>query len=340
MKVLPQIDSSKSKRVDLDVKDKKILHYLSGDARAPLSEIAKKVKLSRDSVQYRLNSLESKGVLKKTRTVVNTSKLGYESYHIFLRLNNPKEEIERKFIQSIKDLPFVRAIIKVYGSYDFEIALIAKGIQEFDNIINLIIEKAGDNLRDYEIIILTNNYVSRSFPKNFIKEDKNQDFIKKKHKVIESNKIDSKDIEIIKVIRDDARIPLIDISKKVKLSPDAVSYRLKNLYGNFIISYIPTINYNSIGYSINIVLLNLIPLNKENEKKLADFLNSNSNILWASKSIGKYNTIIYTCTRYDSYLQSTISELRSLFPKNIINYDSFLAAVEYKYTYAPDCLFK
>jgi len=123
------------------------------------------------------------------------------------------------------------------------------------------------------------------------------------------------------------------------LSQDAVSYRLKKLMENIIVDFIPAINYRPLGYTIHAILLNISPLDKETDKKLGNFLSNNENVLWAVKTIGRFNLLAYICTRKESELQDTINQLRSMFPEQIKHYESLLGFDIHKYTYAPDCLF-
>lgn len=341
MKVLPSLGVSGEKEeiANLDLRDKKILLMLSQNARTPLSKIAKVANLSRDSIKYRIQGYEKKGVIKKSRTLVDVSKLGYDSYHIFLRLNNPSQESERKIIESLKNLPYVRAILKFHGSYDFEIAVIAKNIAEFDQELEEIIGKTKNYLQDYEILIITKSYRVGQFPNKFIKSIDTKSLYSKAAKKESDYKPDKKDLEIIKVMRDNAQLSLLEIGDKVKLSPDAVSYRLKKMEDSIIIAFVPVINYQALGYSVHALLLNISGLDKDREKKIAEFMKTNQNILWAVKTVGRYNVLAYVCTENERELQDTINELRNAFPEQISHYDSLLAFEEYKYTYAPDCLF-
>src|SRR3989344_3450341 len=108
MDVLPQLvlEENKDEISKLDVKDKKILYALSQNARTPLTKMAKFVALSRDSINYRIQGYEKHGIMKKSRTLVNVAKLGYDSYHIFLRLNNPSKVAEKEMISRLNELPF------------------------------------------------------------------------------------------------------------------------------------------------------------------------------------------------------------------------------------------
>ena len=341
MNVLPPSDISGEKEeiAHLDLRDKKILLMLSQNARTPLSKIAKVANLSRDSIKYRIQGYEKKGIIKKSRTLVDVSKLGYDSYHIFLRLNNPSQESERKLVESIKHLPYVRAILKFHGRFDFEIALIAKNIAEFDQELEEIIGKTKNYLQDYEILIITKSYRAGQFPNKFLKSIDTKSLYSKAAKKETDYHPDQKDLEIIKVMRDDAQLSLLDIGDKVKLSPDAVSYRLKKMAESIIIAFVPVINYQSLGYNVHALLLNIAGLDKDKEKKIAEFMKTNQNILWAVKTVGRYNVLAYICTENERELQETINELRNAFPEQISHYDSLLAFEEYKYTYAPDCLF-
>ena len=51
------------KKPKLDVKDKKILVLLSKNSRMPISEMAKKVQLSRDTVAYRIKRMQKLNVI-------------------------------------------------------------------------------------------------------------------------------------------------------------------------------------------------------------------------------------------------------------------------------------
>jgi DNA-binding Lrp family transcriptional regulator len=316
---------------------------LSQDVRAPVSRIAKRAGLSRDSVKYRIANYQKRGVIRRYVALVNTAKLGYDAYHVFLRLNNPTKEAEVTIIRSLERMPFVRAVLKFFGSYDLEIAVIARSLVEFDSFLSLIVSQTAKFIQDYEILIITHNYRSGAFPGSFFRGLKAgaQEFdVRKRRGKEQSYSPDGKDFRIIKAIRDDAQMSLAEIGARVGLSPDAVGYRLRRLKERIIVAFIPAINYHRIGYDVHALLLNISPLSPENEKTLHTFLANDERVLWAVKTIGRFNVLAYVCTRDENELQDTINKLRSHFPEEIKRYDSLLAYEEYKYTYAPDCVFE
>ena len=331
MKYLQQKQNSEV--VKLDVKDKKILSILASDVRTPLTKLSKKVALSRDAVNYRIKQYEKKGLIQGYMTIVKLSKFGYVNYHLFIRLNAPSKENENMIIEKLKKYPFVRAIINFVGNFDLEIALIAKDILDLDEKVTEIISNCQGAIMDYEILSIVKTYSSNVFPRSF------GEIINEKEKEIDYN-ADKKDIDILKIIGENATESLSEIAGKLKISADAVAYRIKNMKKSGIISkFIPSINYAALGYSLYTILLNISSLDAEKEKKLKDFLHNDKNILWAVKTIGRYNLIAYVLVKNVQELQETSTRLKSLFPGQINHYEMLVAYEEHKYVYFPKELF-
>lgn len=325
----------KTVKAKLDVKDKKILSILSVNARIPLTQLSKKVALSRDAISYRIKNYGKRGVIQGYRTMVDMSKLGYNADHLFIKLNNPTEEIEKGILNKLVKYPFVRAAIKFSGDYDFEIAFITKNIDDLDKVLTKIAADCSGSLQDYELLTISKTFVAETFPPSFLGYKTKRDGKKKSNK-----KIDKKDIEILKIISEDALLPIYKIAEKVRLSADAIAYRIKNMIDSgVIIKFVPVINYTSLDYNLHTILLNITGLDEEKEKILKDFLSNDKNTLWAVKTIGRFNVLIYLLVQNIEELQETILKLRGLFPKQINHYKTLIAYEEYKYIYFTKDLF-
>lgn len=325
----------KTIKAKLDIKDKKILSVLSTNVRIPLTQLSKRVALSRDAVNYRIKNYEKRGIIQGYRTMVDISKFNYKSNHLFIKLNNPTKEIERKILNKLVKSPFIRAVIKFSGNYDFEIDFITKDIDDLDELLTKIVTDCSGSLQDYELLTISKTFVAETFPKNFSKYKTEKE---KKERL--DKEFDKKDIEILKIISEEANLPLYKIAEKVKLSADVVAYRIKNMVNSgIIINFVPVINYTSLDYNLHTVLLNINGLDDKKEKILNDFLLIDKNVLWAVKTIGRFNVLIYLLVRNVEELQKTLLKLRSLFPKQINHYETLIAYEEYKYIYFPKNLF-
>lgn len=319
-------------KVKLDVKDRKILSFLAQDARTPHSIIAKKVALSRDAVAYRVQNYEKKGLIQGYRTMIDISLFGYEAYHLFLQLNRPTAELEKKLIEKFQAFPFMRAVIRFSGKYDFELAVVAKGIRDFDRILDEIINFCAPYLQDYKVVITAQTFIGRVFPKNFYEIPEKKVSSKRMPAII-----DEKDKEILIQLADNAVLSYQELAKKTKLSPDTVAYRVRKLLdAGIILRFVPVINYAALSYSVYAVLFRISGLDEKKKMILKHFLHEQLHILWAVKCVGRYNLLTYVCVQNTDDLNKTITSVRTHLPDTIIEYEIMVANEEYKYTYFPD----
>jgi|TARA_Y100000310_G_scaffold200493_1_gene200545 DNA-binding Lrp family transcriptional regulator len=207
-----------------------------------------------------------------------------------------------------------------------------KVIELSDTFLDKILGDCSEYLQDYEVLAITKTYNARIFPKSFL------DFKEKKLKIKnEKVKIDDKDKKVLSILSDEAILPYYSTAKKIKLSHDATSYRIKKMIeGGIILKFVPVINYASINYNVYCILLRMNGLNNDKENTLKQFLSMNKNVLWSVKCVGIYNVLIYLCVDNAEKIHDTLTGLRRHFPESIINYESLIAYEEYKYTYFPD----
>ena len=330
MKYEPRI---KAKKVfDLDLKDKKILKCLEENSRQSHNQIAKKAGLSKESVRYRIKQLEEKGIIQNYKVVVDIKKLDYRAYHLFVNLNKPDLEIEKEYLKKLISYPFVRAVIKFSGGYDFEIAMVAKNIDELERNLTQLFNGVDKYIKENELLIVVRTFVGRVFPKSFLEFE-----IEKKKNKIKEIKVDDKDIKILNVLKEDAVMPIYKIAEKTKLGVDSVTYRMKKLEdGEIIRNYIPAINYRAVGYQVYAILLRINSLYEDVEAKLKRYLIQDPNVLWAVKTIGNYNVMIYLAVDKPEDLHDTLNKIRRTFANRIKGYKTLIAYEEYKYTYFPE----
>ncbi len=327
-----ELFNEKSKVARLTIKDKKILWLLENNARQSHSVIGKKVGLSRESVRYRIKQLEKKGVIQKYTVVTNVEQFGFINCHVFVTLSDPELRIRKDYIKSVSDLPFIRAIIKYDGVYDFEIALVAIDIHELEQNLACLFDVEGQHLGGQEIFLMTKTYLGN---KSIIKGLPNN-FTHLKRKTIKKIKVEKKDLDILSVIKDDATMPICTIAKKTKMTADVVSYRLKKMeQGGLIKEYVAAINYSALGQQVYTIMLKVRPLNHKVDAKLETFCNDHKDIIWAAKAIGKYNVIIYVSTDDPNGFHEVLHEIRMAFREKIIRYETLIAYKKYKFTYLP-----
>ncbi len=326
-----------SKRVALDAVDRKVLLEYAENVRSPASAIGKRLGISRDTVGYRLERLRRAGVVQGSRAVVDISLLGFNAAHLFLQLNQPTAEAERDIIGKLRGLPQVRALIKVNGKFDVCVAVVYRDVADLDAVIGQVSASAMPYLQGVEILLVTRHVMSRALPLAF-----HESGVASTETVASVPvDIDRVDGALLKVLADDADAPLHVMGEKVGLSSDAVARRLRRLVSAGIIrKFVPVINYDVLGMNVYIVLMNVTGFDGKTSAMLEELLRTNPDVVWAVRTIGRYNVLVYVCTRDANELLKTTAFLRSHFPGAIREYETLINSEEFVYTYFPEHVVK
>ena len=74
----------------LDLTDRKIMYLLAHNARLSSTALAKKLQLKRETVAYRIKRLEEQDFLHGYLTLLDTRKLGFKNYMVYLNFKTFK----------------------------------------------------------------------------------------------------------------------------------------------------------------------------------------------------------------------------------------------------------
>jgi len=145
-------------KIKLDSKDKKILELLYKNSRTPVSEIARKTGIPKDSVLYRVKRLEKLKAVTYI-TIINPVLMGFPIFKfINLMLHNFNPKREKEFISFITTHPNIIYSAKTSGRYDYTIAISAKSLKHFDEIMKLLRTKFSDIIKDFETVDILEEY--------------------------------------------------------------------------------------------------------------------------------------------------------------------------------------
>jgi DNA-binding Lrp family transcriptional regulator len=132
-----------SQTVEIDEIDAKILSALIKDARTRLKDIAEECGVSSNAIFKRVKRLKEAGVIKRATLFTNLTCLGYtHPATIGVSLNPDQEQRVTKLIQNRRDLNLA-ALSQSVGKYDLFIFLIAKSVDELDDLKNAIMKEHG-----------------------------------------------------------------------------------------------------------------------------------------------------------------------------------------------------
>jgi len=97
---------------DVDDIDRKILRELQENARLTVTELAKRVGLSKTPVAARVKQMEESGLIAGYRAIISPLKLGLSHVtYVEVRMTDTRETALRKFNEAVKRVPEVRNAI-------------------------------------------------------------------------------------------------------------------------------------------------------------------------------------------------------------------------------------
>ncbi|EKF60097.1 transcriptional regulator AsnC family protein [Agrobacterium albertimagni AOL15] len=134
-------------------KDRELLSLLSENARMPVAELARRLNLSRTTVQARLERLEAQGVIAGYQVRLSDA---YHSEliraHVMITIAPKALTVVTRELTAIRE---VAALYSVNGPYDLIAIVAAPSISELDRLIDRIGELSGVERTLSSIILST-----------------------------------------------------------------------------------------------------------------------------------------------------------------------------------------
>ncbi|MCX8198282.1 MAG: AsnC family transcriptional regulator [Candidatus Micrarchaeota archaeon] len=317
----------------LDKKDREILFQLDLNARQPNSAIARKVRASKEVVAYRIKRMEEAGVIDGYYVLVDITKLGYLHARIFLKLKNTSPTDEEGVLQYFQSESRCWWVNSISGSLaDVGVAFWVKDINDFASFKKKFLSKYGKIIEFWNESIYSSIYIWRRNYLSASQSNKKQDLILGNSKKIE---FDSHDIDILSSLTEDGKMPLIELAKKIGLSPTAIKNRMKRLaMEGALLGFRPKINLSKIGFYWYKVEFKLEDTSKL-EAMLAYFA-SHPNIVYAYESIGG-GAELEMEMEVESHekFRQIVQDIRTKFSGAIRTYFYFLWSAEHKLVFFP-----
>lgn len=133
---------------EIDELDWKLIETYSNDVRQSSLEIAKKLKVSADTVRTRIKRLEKKKIICGYKIGLNLEPLGYTSYRVDLHLVSTKRN--NSLFEFLKNHANIYQINKTIGGSDFEIEAIVRDLNQLRNLLNEIKNQFKDVINDMD----------------------------------------------------------------------------------------------------------------------------------------------------------------------------------------------
>lgn len=314
--------------MQLDLTDHKILFELDNNSRQSFNKLAKKVRLSKDVANYRVKRLESEKYILGYQTIIDFTRLGFFAIRLQLSLLKTSPEKEKEIIKFLVNQKEVFLVSESEGQINLTVGLLIKNVFQLTSFQKDLEERFKENISVLIVSVYEDVYhFSRKYliEKQLINEKKISISNKK------NPKFDEMDILILKLLSKNAKIPTIEIAKKLKTNANTIAFRIKKMEREgIIIGYKILFNFNKINYIY--VKTELFMSNISRQKEIIEFCKQQKHIVYLSKTIGGSDIEIYfEIGNIEKYLE-IMKELREKFPEiNKWNYTIFSKYHKFSY---------
>ncbi|MEW5997143.1 MAG: winged helix-turn-helix transcriptional regulator [Candidatus Micrarchaeota archaeon] len=317
--------------MELDRLDEQILAELDNNARQSNSRIAKKLRVNKNVVNYRIKNLEKAGVISGYYGVIDNYRLGYSSYRAYLKLRNAGPKKEKQIMDYLVKLPQTWWIGSIKGRFNMGALFLVKTQKEFVDVWNELHELFREFVNEERVVVYCGlEHYRLPFTKKCLREDAGFESVG----VGETTEVDKTDMELLRFISENGRASLIEIAKKVNLTPAAISYRIRQLERKkVILGYRAVVDMARLGYTLYKVDINL----KDAEKygTVQRFARAHENIFYLDKTVGWADAEISVYARSPQQFYSIMDGIREKFTEEITDYDFFAYSEITKIVYMP-----
>ncbi len=310
--------------IKLDKIDRRILFELDKNSRIPETKLAKIIGRSKESIRYRMKKLQDEGVIHGFTIWIDPTTLGYSSAKIYLTLAN-KPDQKQKFIEYVKKDKRLFWLGIAEGAWNAGLTFFVKSNLEFFDLKNDLFSRFKDLILESHTAALVNVNIH---DKTFLYPSEGKWHVLFDH--LENYQLEEIEKDILRELFLDARINIVEITRKHHSTVDIIRNRMRRLEERKIIfRYTIRLDFNKLGFEFYKTFLYFKNLTKEDEQKLMEYTRRNQHIIHLMKQISPWDVELESmCENYQEY-NDIISELTKEFSSIIQKVETAIMGEDY-----------
>ncbi len=317
----------------MDTKDTKILAELAKNSRMPVQQIARKVGVSREVVTYRIKRFVEQGIIIDFYTTIDISALGYSRYGCLVQLRGISVEREKELLSWIVRHDFLTYASPLVGRWNLSFDIFARDQAHLKSVIQEILDEIREYLDSYIILPIS---IYESFPVKVTGESTSIKDYSSSQKI----EIDEIDKELLQLLAKDARIEYREIAGKLRMTGNAIKYRIMRLQKIGVIKgYTIALDTWKLGYEFYNIQLKYLASRDEN---LVAFLRRSPQATYFYQSLGNenWNFDIGVVAKNSEELRAFLMQLREEVGTSIKIHDIYAIGEMIKSDHVPKGVFQ
>lgn len=314
-----------------DKRNMQLLALLDKNSRTSVNELARKLKLSKDAVKYRINNLEKEEIITRYFADIDVSKIGLILNKAVFKFQNTTKSKELEIFEFLMNCPKIGWVSFCSGAWDGMIVIYTKDLYEYNEIIKKINEKYGQYIHTKAFVAHPDYYVCN---RRWL-TDKSENIISHIGGPIEKTQTDEIDRTILKNLSKNSRISILSLAEKVKLSSAGVIRRIKILENErVILNYRIGLNLDKLKKEFCKSFIYLQNTNNAQQQRIISYCLNHKNVTAVTNSIGSWDfELEMEVSNFEEFYR-IMNEIKNEFKEYIKNYEAVVITKETGINYA------
>lgn len=314
---------------DLDQKDRQILFELDENSRQPYAQIAKKLRISKENVKYRVDRLIEQNIISSFMIFLDLPQMGFPYFKVFIRLRNISIEDEKKYFEYLINHPKVVWTGRCIGKYDSLFNVLCENTLEFNQFMQGLREKYGSFFQLVDVVTDTMQ----------IKKERGyligkQTIPERSKPLLKKDDLSQFDIQLLSTLSKNSRASIEEMAKETGFSVVTVRKRLRELVEKEVIQKLTIrLNYRAFQYQFVKVMFKLQNSSRKETQSFYDYISSFPNAVYLVEGIGISDVEADFEIKDIEQLNQIIFRLKEKFSRIIRDYEILFITEEEKVEY-------
>ena len=314
--------------------DLKIIYELDKNSRTSYSEIAKRLKTSKQTVKKHVDKLLEKKVIRYFFTVINERNFDIKPLYLFVKLNKISQTEREEIYSYLMNNNKIAQMASCEGPYDLYFGVVGTSLEQINEELTKFYNQFSKHIKEKKVLFFVKTHLYTR--EHIIGAERsqivnNRGFHNKTDKKIE---LKENDFKIIGALTANTRISAVDIARNTGMTIQTVIKKIKELEKNGIIKgYTLILNENI--FLQHQLLLEFDILTEELERKLNDYLAHHPNVVFVVKFMGEYDYGINTESLNHEAHRAFITDFKKEFSNHLKRFDVLYVTETSKLNFMP-----
>jgi DNA-binding Lrp family transcriptional regulator len=304
----------------LSVLERHILYLVLMDAKASVTEVARRLGCRDHHVRYALLKFRDSGVISR-RMMIDVFRLGFSRHAYYVSLSSEGQKRREEIVEFLVRDPCTTVVLEVGGEYDLFVAIVARSSVALSQFGQSLSQKFGGLFSRKDVAVTVRHSV---FGEKLLVDDEKLFMESFYEATAEHVEVDDLDDRLLSALSLSSTGASSSLARSLGVPVSTVDYRMKRLLNDGVIcGDMHEIRGELIGLTNYLVLVGMKGVSKELEMRFHAFARRHPNIPHLSYEVGHWDFMMGVAVTNQSDLNNLVERIRVEFGESLATVKSF-----------------